>query len=96
MDELGVRYDRYSLDCENPLEEGKQLYRTAKAIIENNLPNEEIFAGYAQPYQWQKHKQWLRTYLNQEKCWQTFFKKIGISSFAFKHRLKIRKSIKNA
>ena len=96
LDELGVRYDRYSLDCENPLEEGKQLYRTAKAIIENNLPNEEIFAGYAQPYQWQKHTKWLKIYLAKEKRWQEFFKKIGISSFAFKHRLKIRKAIKNA
>lgn len=95
LDELGVRYDRFSLDCENPLEEGKQLYRTAKAIIENNLPNEEIFAGYAQPYQWQKHTKWLKNYLTKEKRWQEFFKKLGVPRLCLVHRHKIRRAIKS-
>lgn len=95
LDELGVRYDGFSLDCENPLEEGKQLYRTAKAIIENNLPNEEIFAGYAQPYQWQKHTKWLKNYLAKEKRWQEFFKKLGVPRLCLVHRHKIRRAIKS-
>lgn len=96
LDELGCRYNGFSLGCENATDEGKRLFSKACSIIENNLPKEQVFAIYAQPHQWQKHTKWLKKYLAKEKRWQEFFKKIGISSFAFKHRLKIRKAIKNA
>lgn len=96
LDVLGCRYNGFSLGCENATDEGKRLFSKACSIIENNLPEEQVFAIYAQPYQWQKHTQWLKNYLAKEKRWQEFFKKLGVPRLCLVHRHKIRRAIKNS
>ena len=79
LDAEGKRHGGFSLDCENPDEEGKKLFECARRIIEQStMPRHEIFARYAKPWQWQKHKAWLKRFMESYNAWNLLYQYLDI------------------
>lgn len=90
LNEDGITQFGFSLYCNNSIEEGKKLYQTAVKIVEKNASAKDIFSRYATPFLWEKHQAWLYAYLSENKCWNNFFQRIGVSTNVFNLREKMR------